>query len=67
MSIFMKTMAAKNPIAALRKEGSPLYVTWPWSDEAKANRKLKKSMSCPGGTCRPDRATRKAIKQRNKR
>jgi hypothetical protein len=25
MSVFMKTMAAKNPIAALRKEGSPLY------------------------------------------
>jgi len=63
----MKTMAAKNPISALRKEGSPLHINMPWSAEAKANRKLKKSMSCPGGKCRPDRATRRAIKQRNKR
>ena len=44
MSVFMKTMAAKNPISALKKE------------ESGPGDKIKqaiKSLSCPNGQCRP--------------
>jgi len=30
-------------------------------------KKLKRSIACPGGVCRPDRKTRKAIKKLAKR
>ena len=30
-------------------------------------KKLKKSIACPGGVCRPDRKTRKAMRQIAKR